>query len=83
MLVVLGLVVVSALALLVMYFLNRKKLKAGGLHALVFNKNSSKVLNDAEDGKNSGVYEPEAKNTPQSEDSMRIEDVSAPRVVPV
>lgn len=51
-LIVLGLVVVTALALLIMYFMNRKKLKAGGAHALVSNKNSSKVLQESDDLKN-------------------------------
>ena len=64
-LIVLGLVVVTALALVIMYIMNRKKLKAGGLHALVFNKNSSKVLQDSVDEKsNAVVYEADAKHTP-------------------
>ena len=84
-LIVLGLVVVTTLALLIMYFMNRKKLRAGGIHALVSNKSSSKVLHEEDDPKNNSgvVYESDAKNTPQSEDSLRMEDVSAPRVVPV
>lgn len=82
-LIVLGLIVVTTVALIIMYVVNRKKLKAGGLQAFVFNKNSAKVLDESFDGKNSGVYEPDGKNFPQSEESMRVEEISAPRAVPI
>lgn len=83
-LIVFGLVLVSVLALLIMYFMNRSKLKAGGAHALVFRKSTSTAPKDSDDPINvsaGGIYEAEGKNAPQNEESMRMEDVSVPRVV--
>ena len=54
-LVVLGLIAVSAIGLVIMYIMNKKKLKAGGLHALVFNRHP-KVISESEEGKADGVY---------------------------
>ena len=78
MLIVMGLVVVAALALLLMYILNRKKLKA----RFSFGKSSAKVLHE-EESKNGAdaICDSEAKIA-ESEYPMRVEGIDEPSVAP-